>query len=292
MLRADQTPFTLEVQRLAGLRRRRPRRLPRHPRPPRLHRFEQAYAARIGVLLRPLRDLLEERLFSLLPAVARADSAQSRTDDPFDDLSAKFDEIELTYLGQVPESRMARAAWEAADFLNSANQQFFRRQIRTVLGVDPIALEPWLEGEVSAFVRENVSLIKILPTESLSDIEQLVYRTMRQGLSSAEIISLITEQLGRTRVSARLIARDQIGKFNGRLTELRQTQLGVERYTWRTSEDERVRPDHARLDGQVFEWANPPVTVTSGKRAGERNHPGTDIQCRCWADPLLEDLLN
>ena len=31
--------------------------------------------------------------------------------------------------------------------------------------------------------------------------------------------------------------------------------------------------------------------MTSGKRAGEKNHPGMDIQCRCYAENIWEDLL-
>jgi uncharacterized protein with gpF-like domain len=40
----------------------------------------------------------------------------------------------------------------------------------------------------------------------------------------------------------------------------------------------------------VIDWQYPPITVLKGKRAGERNHPGKDINCKCWSQPVIEDL--
>ncbi len=40
---------------------------------------------------------------------------------------------------------------------------------------------------------------------------------------------------------AKLLARDQVGKLNGRLTQRRQQDIGVEMYIWSTSRDERMR---------------------------------------------------
>ena len=75
--------------------------------------------------------------------------------------------------------------------------------------------------------------------------------------------------------NARRIARDQISKATGQFNQLRQTDVGVETYIWRTAGDERVRPDHANLDGSVQRWDDPP----------EIGHPGEPIQCRCRAEP-------
>lgn len=50
-------------------------------------------------------------------------------------------------------------------------------------------------------------------------------------------------------------------------------------YTWRTAGDDKVRDAHAALAGQVFSWTSPP-------RSG---HPGTEHNCRCWAEPYYGD---
>jgi len=87
---------------------------------------------------------------------------------------------------------------------------------------------------------------------------------------------------------AATIARDQIGKLNGEMNQLRQTNLGVRRYRWSTSQDERVRDGHRKLNGTIQLWAKPPVV---DERTGERGHPGQPIQCRCSAIPIIDDVL-
>lgn len=51
---------------------------------------------------------------------------------------------------------------------------------------------------------------------------------------------------------------------------------GFGRYVWVTRRDDRVRPDHARLDGGIFRWDDPPVVDL---RSGRRGHPGQDYNC-------------
>ncbi len=50
-------------------------------------------------------------------------------------------------------------------------------------------------------------------------------------------------------------------------------------YTWRTVADDKVRDAHAALAGQVCSWSSPPPS----------GHPGTDHNCRCWAEPYFGD---
>jgi len=50
-------------------------------------------------------------------------------------------------------------------------------------------------------------------------------------------------------------------------------------YTWRTVGDDKVRGAHAALAGQIFSWSSPPPG----------GHPGTEHNCRCWAEPYFGD---
>lgn len=64
--------------------------------------------------------------------------------------------------------------------------------------------------------------------------------------------------------------------FAGLINQLRQQDLGIERYIWRSQDDAKVRDSHAEYDDRVFRWDEPP--------AG--GHPGQAHNCRCYAEPI------
>ena len=51
---------------------------------------------------------------------------------------------------------------------------------------------------------------------------------------------------------------------------------GFQYYVWTTRKDNKVRPDHARLEGRICSWNDPPVVDL---RSGRRRHPGEDYNC-------------
>lgn len=267
-------------------RRKKKRRMPPQLK---LRRHERAHAARIRVLIAPYKELVEQELLPLIDVIVS--ESKVRVDDPVDIIERVFEGIRVRLATVFTDESIARSTQDTAQAIDADGRGLFNRQFQTVFEVDPVAAEPWLQQEVNSFVAENASLIKTLPEESLADIQQMVFRDARRGLSPQQIRANIKEQFETTEARAQLIARDQVSKFNGRLSELRQTQAGITRYEWQTAEDGRVRDEHRNLNGTIQEWDKPPVTVTSGKRAGETNHPGQDIQCRCQAIPVVDDLL-
>jgi len=133
------------------------------------------------------------------------------------------------------------------------------------------------------FSSQNAQLIRSLPEQELDQVAQIIERGLQEGSRFHSMTQSIQERFGITRRRAKLIARDQTSKLNASLTKLRQQELGVEEYVWQTAGDERVRATHRAHDGKKFRWDNPP------KNTG---HPGTDVNCRCVAVPVLEGLLD
>ena len=64
--------------------------------------------------------------------------------------------------------------------------------------------------------------------------------------------------------------------FAGLINQLRQEDLGIEQYIWRSQDDAKVRDSHAAYDDRVFRWDNPP----------KGGHPGEAHNCRCFAEPI------
>lgn len=141
------------------------------------------------------------------------------------------------------------------------------------------------------WVRQNSDLI-VAAEPIKSVVRDVLDNRLKEGVRVEELRAELQERLGMSKRRASLIARDQTLKASGQLQEARQTQVGIRRYVWTTSLDERVRDDHERLEGRVFSWDDPPVTNFSEVIRGKperRGHPGSDFQCRCTADPVLDD---
>lgn len=81
---------------------------------------------------------------------------------------------------------------------------------------------------------------------------------------------------------ATLIARDQVGKLYGQVNAIRQKEVGVEKFVWRTAEDERVRAEHEQRDGETYSYDDPP----------DGELPGEPILCRCYAEPDFTSVLD
>ena len=148
---------------------------------------------------------------------------------------------------------------------------------RSLLVGSPFRTEPYLASLAEGWVAENTSLIKSLPTKLHPEIEGIIRRGVMNGESVKTLKDKIKARYGVTDYRAKLIAQDQTLKLNSDLTRLRLQSVGVKEYIWRTVNDSRVRPDHIEREGKTYSWDKPP----SG---GE--HPGHEVRCRCFAEPI------
>lgn len=135
-----------------------------------------------------------------------------------------------------------------------------------------------VDGDLGRWVRRNVALIRTVPARNFQQIEQVVREAHRLGTRHEVLAKRLVERGLVAESRARLIARDQVEKLNGQLTERRQTGLGIGSYKWRTVGDDRVRDEHLAREGQTFTWDAPPSD----------GHPGEPINCRCWAEPQVD----
>jgi len=150
---------------------------------------------------------------------------------------------------------------------------------KSILGVDVYRAEPWLKDMQTAWVKQNVSLVKSIGTQYHGQLETIIRQGVLNGSSVKQVSDQIQKQFGVTKNRATLIAQDQILGANARLTQIRAESIGVEKYEWATVGDSRVRPEHVELNGKLFSWDKPPSV----------GHPGTPIRCRCRAALVLPE---
>lgn len=230
----------------------------------------------------PFVESCREHLLPALPAIF----AQARQDADIRDIpegTGWFETLRqalVTTLVQVglDDQTITAIVAQVAASVDTFNEAQFHAVLRSVYGVDILTgAPPGLRAALSSWEVQNIQLIKSIPVESLGRMQNKIVNALQTGQTMRDTQKAIVEEFGVASRRAELIARDQVGKLNGQLTELRQTDIGVDSYTWRGVLDSRERPEHVAREGQVFRWDQPP----------DDGHPGQPVQCRCIAEPNL-----
>lgn len=147
-------------------------------------------------------------------------------------------------------------------------------------------MSPGIEAILAKEFREDIdrSIKTFLPLE-LRELRAEVQANAFAGYRSDKLATLIEQRYGVSKRKAAFLADQETGLFVSKFREARYRDIGIRSYKWSTSHDDRVRPDHQLLNGEVFSWESPPVT---NRKTGARNHPGEDYRCRCVPIPILD----
>lgn len=152
-------------------------------------------------------------------------------------------------------------------------------QIAKKLGIQAIEPKSVIAKARNRWVADNASLIKSIPTVKADRAQAIVQQMVENGQRWETIAKQLEKELQIGKNRAQLIARDQVSKYNGALNQANQRAAGINRYAWRGVKDNRERPEHLALEGQVFSWDQP----------SHLGNPGEPIRCRCWAEPVTSD---
>lgn len=253
------------------------------PRPGSTRALERTYAARLLRVVERVERALAPLRKALPGLIKSADNDRIRFDAGE---SERVRELIAEIKGNIGSSfgagELERLGQEMAKQTTSFGKAQIAKQIKAALGVNVLKRDPNLSSLVDSFVTQNVALIESIPEKILTDVEGTVLRGIQNGITSKDLAEQLENKLEIGKKRAKTIARDQIGTLNGQVNALRQQNLGIERFTWRTVGDERVRPEHSARSGMVYKFSEPPN--------GEL--PGVPINCRCYAEPVFDDILD
>lgn len=253
---------------------------------------EATYAEAVVALL----DKAWARIVSALAPVLAQAAQDEREDAAHLDAKPKKRRASVTFevvVEDLPEAvdepfsleSILPASEKAAKSTDTAHLRNLRRQFAEAVGVQVLKSEPELKPAVRDFTRKNVELIGSLKGEVLGRLRKELGEALDSGARPAALEEMLRKQYGVARRKAEFIARDQVGKLHASLTEERHRKLGITRYRWRTVRDNRVRRRHLKREGVIFEYAKPPHDERVDGHAG---HPP---RCRCWQEPILDDVL-
>ena len=156
------------------------------------------------------------------------------------------------------------------------------KAFRSALNVDirPYLAQAPVQAHMTQALATNVELIKTIPPRLHESLRRRIAEAfLDEPFNQQRLSQLLAQEYKSSGYNLRRLTRDITQKANADLNQLRQQQVGVTHYIWRTSEDERVRPTHEENNGKEFAWASPPLAT---------GHPGNDVQCRCSSEPQID----
>ncbi len=146
-------------------------------------------------------------------------------------------------------------------------------------------MTPVMRNALDASISENVSLIRTISQQHLSQVEQLVIRSVERGRDLEMLTDELERRYGLTRKRAALIARDQNNKATSALQAARQRALGITEGVWRHSHAGKTfRQSHVKADGERFDLSK--GLFLDGKWV----MPGEEINCKCGWEPVIPGL--
>jgi SPP1 gp7 family putative phage head morphogenesis protein len=203
----------------------------------------------------------------------------------------KDDTAGLGIFGRALQDALRSGAYEVEGGIRQTLEQeearhrtAFSGTIRATTGIDvsSVFTDRDVRDHIEVAVQRNVRQITGIGDDMVGRVTQTIIDGAQRGLRTSQVAKKLAEDLGWSSKRASFVARDQTATLNGTLNEVRQTQVGIEKYEWSTSRDERVRRLHEDLEGTIHRWDEP------GPDAGL--HPGQPINCRCVAIAVIGDV--
>ena len=260
------------------------------------------YSAQMQSLVRLMAKQLSGELVPLLQRLKPEYVADARPtmDSWSDEIVALIRRVASQFTSTIFQAQADRIARRTVSMADADNAQDFLRSVNAAIGI-PFPRSPSIDDYLAASVNDNVGLIKSIPQQYFSRIENIVLGNMRQGFVPTKIAKDIQAETGVTYRRAKLIARDQVAKLNSDLTQRRQKDAGIDFYRSSNSNDQRVsgKPGGKYPNAKISCWGISQQDIGYGKGvykvsegaswAGQTGlHPGQHHPlCRCVAISMI-----
>ena len=140
-------------------------------------------------------------------------------------------------------------------------------------------------------IEQNATVIKTLPQTLATSISQKAATEAIAGRRTGEIVqSLLSDAPNLARWQAQRIARTEIAKTQSAITQIRCQEIGINWFTWQTSQDQRVRSSHKHMQGVICAYTDLPDPEKLDHKKSQFGvyGPGTVPNCRCYASPVVD----
>lgn len=174
-----------------------------------------------------------------------------------------------------------------ASMVISTSEEKFNRAYAEAIGKEE--LSDRAKRELASDYSTNMKLwIQKWCKETIQDLRVSVAQNAKQGYRFDKLVDRVQNRYDVSKTKAEFLSRQETALFTSKHRQQRFEDAGITSYVWQTAGDVNVRDSHKKLNGKIFEYANPPIVDES---TGRRANAGEDFNCRCVANPILPGVL-
>lgn len=259
--------------------------------------IENRYKMKLTAYYKPLIDYVKKFLAENSEQILHGDSSEVRLDAiPGNTYAKMVKNMEAWITAYFPEdpdenTKIYSGMKESAKELKEFEDREFEKQLEKSINVSIKEQSEWWPTMSENWANTNYKLIRSNASAFTDKINMIVERAVTNGTTVRDLQAEIQKATtGLSDYKCRLLARDQIGKLQGQISQGQMEEIGLDMYIWSTSGDERVRDSHQEMEGLLCRWDDATVYSEDGGKhwiprpsGAVDMHPGQDIQCRCVA---------
>ena len=273
------------------------------------HGVEMKYFRQLKGFFKPLTDYVNKYINENLEPLLRGDSTEIHLDtipgQSFRNMIYNLENWLSIYMPDIADlpkdsnnNVIFTALGKTAEEAKAFGDKEFQKIIEKGIHVSVPTSSPWWNDMKSSWAENNYTLITSNAKKYVEQINNLTEQAIVNGLSPKKLKEQIMKATeGLSEKHCKLLARDQMGKLNGNITEAQMQEIGLDLYVWSTAYDDRVRDSHALMEGLLCRWDDASVCSRDNGKTWEPRpsgavdlHPGQDIQCRCVALSFYPEL--
>lgn len=244
-------------------------------------------------LQRLIDEMQRSVIYHLSAAYRRNEPVMAMDALPAQALQKALDQLRARWTGRFDDLAVKLARYFARSQARRSDEAMARMLKKAGWTVD-FKMTRAQRDALAAIVNENVSLIKSLPEQCLTQVQGSVMRSVAAGYDVKILADDLRTHFGVSRKRAKFIAYEQTKQTNAMLTRVRQVELGIQECLWKHSHGGRVpRPNHVRF-GKEKALYDPAKGMwdpdADGPGRGRWILPGQLIRCRCMGRPILPEL--
>jgi len=250
------------------------------PSPPRFgptQRLQRAYARGINAIVR-----------RVLPPIGAGQTLEGWLQE----LAERTQHADVQEASELLARRMVNwqdiknaRTWREAAARSQQSRQLYALLQREMAG--PVGLR------VQRLIADNARYISSVPLEAARTLVDEVRKAQQAGARPGTVSKMMRQRFSEL-LSSRIhfISRTETAKASTALTQARCEELNIDWYVWLSSKDARVRHSHAKMNGVLTPWSEPPAPDTlfpvgQGRSTLGHYHAGDCPNCRCTQRVVL-----